>query len=350
MCDDTEKIRQDNMKLIAENKALKHQITLLKENKDLRSLLCSNSAPAFGQKPNCLPLFSHSTTASEGQGARLCCFPEQNSPSVFPFNRGPSPTLENLLVLSLADNSCTASSNTALGASQSAHIPSYSRSTESLETHPIDDSSRPNNEIVSSQPSNSETWPTSKKHWFSETASSDELKKLFLEEGNKTRVFYVNEMDSFSNLEKNSRVIGEIAFQLDRRILAHVFPGLTRLYGYTVSNIPTKIKQNSVKTVDGTVDKQKWREMTQSYTALLLKLEKLNYKIDIHTGFSEFLVNTYGILKQRPNAYTNIMYSPIILRKLIIDMVPARFLRGTLVLLNCLCELSRSDKKPLFPW
>ncbi|XP_055494163.1 speriolin-like protein [Leucoraja erinacea] len=347
MCDDAEKIRRDNVKLTAENKALKHQITLLKENEELRNLLSSNSAPALGQNPKCFPAFSHPTAA---RGASLCCSTERISPNDFQDNRQPSPTLENLLTLSLSDDSHALSCNSALSGLQPAQVPTYCRSTELFEASNPDVTNSSCDEIMNSQLSDSEARPTNKKIWFSESATSDESKKLFLEEGNKTRVFYVNEMDSFSNLAKNSRVIGEIAFQLDRRLLAHVFPGLTRLYGYTVSNIPSKIKQNSVNAIDGTVDKQKWKEMSQCYAALLSKLEKLNYKTDIHTGFSEFLVNSYGILKQRPNAYTNITYNPIILRKLVIDMVPAKFLRDTLVLLNCLCELSRNDKKPLFPW
>ncbi|XP_011528058.1 speriolin-like protein isoform X2 [Homo sapiens] len=161
----------------------------------------------------------------------------------------------------------------------------------------------------------------------------------------------LKEIQSFAGAEKDARVVGEIAFQLDRRILAYVFPGVTRLYGFTVANIPEKIEQTSTKSLDGSVDERKLRELTQRYLALSARLEKLGYSRDVHPAFSEFLINTYGILKQRPDLRANPLHSsPAALRKLVIDVVPPKFLGDSLLLLNCLCELSKEDGKPLFAW
>uniref|UniRef100_A0A2K5HT58 Spermatogenesis and centriole associated 1 like n=1 Tax=Colobus angolensis palliatus TaxID=336983 RepID=A0A2K5HT58_COLAP len=107
----------------------------------------------------------------------------------------------------------------------------------------------------------------------------------------------------------------------------------------------------SIKSLDGSVDEKKLRELTQRYLALSARLEKLGYSRDVHPAFSEFLINTYGILKQRPDLRANPLHSsPAALRKLVIDVVPPKFLGDSLLLLNCLCELSKEDSKPLFAW
>ncbi|XP_044287978.1 speriolin-like protein [Varanus komodoensis] len=185
--------------------------------------------------------------------------------------------------------------------------------------------------------------PRKKKVWFSDAPAADKLRKF--------HTFHLNDIEIAQNSKRNGRIVGEIAFQLDRRILAHVFPGITRLYGFTVSNIPEKIKQVSMKSLAGSVDEKKYQAMTQRYLDLTVRLEKMGYQTEIHPLFSEYLINTYGILKQRPDLTSNPVHnSPADLRKIVIDIVPSKFLGDTLLLLNCLCELSKEDNKALFAW
>lgn len=109
--------------------------------------------------------------------------------------------------------------------------------------------------------------------------------------------------------------------------------------------------QTSIKSLDGSVDEKKLRELTHRYVTLMARLEKLGYSREVHPAFSEFLVNTYGILQKRPDLRASPLHSsPAALRKLAIDIVPPKFLGDSLLLLNCLCELSKDDGKPLFAW
>lgn len=117
------------------------------------------------------------------------------------------------------------------------------------------------------------------------------------------------------------------------------------------SPAPSLCPQTSIKSLDGSVDEKKLRELTQRYASLSARLERLGYSRDVHPAFSEFLINTYGILKQRPDPRAHpLPSSPAALRKLVIDVVAPKFLADALLLLNCLCELCKEDGKPLFAW
>ncbi|KAJ3598075.1 hypothetical protein NHX12_001589 [Muraenolepis orangiensis] len=160
---------------------------------------------------------------------------------------------------------------------------------------------------------------------------------------------------SVSGTVKDSeRLVGEIAFQLDRRILSHVFQSQTRIYGFTVLNIPDKIIQLSTHPLTGRVDKGFRRHLSQRYTDLMGRLSQLGYNGALHPLFTEFVINTYGILRQRPDSRSprDVMdyNNADALREVIVSTAPGNLVKDLLLLLSCLSDMARRDGKPLLLW
>ncbi|XP_019110710.2 speriolin-like protein [Larimichthys crocea] len=149
------------------------------------------------------------------------------------------------------------------------------------------------------------------------------------------------------------RLLGEIAYQLDRRILSHIFQGHKRLYGFTLLNIPDKIIEVSQQPLTGKVDEGYRLHLSQRYDELMERLNKLGYKATLHPQFSEFIVNTYGILKERPgeNSTQEMDYNnPEYLGRLIMTTAPRKLQKDLLLMLTCLCNMAEIDRKPLLLW
>ncbi|XP_054254597.1 speriolin [Indicator indicator] len=157
------------------------------------------------------------------------------------------------------------------------------------------------------------------------------------------------------------QLVGEVAFQLDRRILARVFPDRPRVYGFTVSNIPEKIAavslaqgeqlgtvlatlRISLGAVPEAVAEQWASAAICRYLGLMRQLRVLGYSPSVHPAFAESLVNTYGILADRSFPNHDLSF----LRQVIIDTVPVEAQEKALLLLHCLDMLARDDGQPLF--
>ncbi|XP_062239294.1 speriolin-like protein [Platichthys flesus] len=148
-------------------------------------------------------------------------------------------------------------------------------------------------------------------------------------------------------------MLGEIALQLERRIMSFVFQGHRRLYSFTVQNIPAKIREVSKNQMTGKVDEGYRLYLTQRYNDLMKQLNQLGYKKTLHPSFSEFIVNKYGILKKRSGEYgPHPLYynNPETLKKLIISTAPINLQENLLLLLKCLCNMADKDRRPLILW
>jgi hypothetical protein len=102
----------------------------------------------------------------------------------------------------------------------------------------------------------------------------------------------------------------------------------------------------------GRVDEGYGLHVSQRYTDLMGRLAQLGYNRTLHPPFTEFIVNTYGILKQRPDSYTaqKMDYNNVyVLREVIFSTAPGKLVPDLLLLLSCLSDMARTDRKPLLP-
>ena len=164
-----------------------------------------------------------------------------------------------------------------------------------------------------------------------------------------------------SKIQPNKRIIGEIAFQLDRRILEYVFAWKQeseqprdkrrRFYGFSVSNIGAMIRKEATEK-NGQLNVKKELEMRYRFEYVMKSLVKFGYLLEKHSTLSQDLVNKYGLLSGPPDRKTARdlgLDDPIILRLLLIQMIKnENVLQDVLIILDCLCLLAHEDKKSIF--
>ncbi|XP_003507675.1 speriolin [Cricetulus griseus] len=259
-----------------------------------------------------------------------------------------------------ASSACTVSNSTPTPAPQSAGNYSPSKNSHSNSTTRVHQSPTRPVPTPHSPPRNPQSPPrtSSSPASVNETRGSrtmEQSRKSVLEMERKMAHRKANKFPDSSRDSKQlawERLVGEIAFQLDRRILSSIFPERVRLYGFTVSNIPEKIIQASLNPSNHKLDEDLCQTLTQRYVSIMNRLQSLGYNGRVHPALTEQLVNAYGILRERPElaASEGGSYTVDFLQRVLVETVHPSMLTDALLLLSCLNQLAHDDGKPMFIW
>ncbi|KAM4027224.1 speriolin-like protein [Anomaloglossus baeobatrachus] len=162
-------------------------------------------------------------------------------------------------------------------------------------------------------------------------------------------------MDSYPPLDPEKvktcqRIVGEMAFQLDRRILCAIFLEQRRLYGYRVPYIKEKILQVTTCPLTGKVDENLRSDLYRRYDQTMSQLKKLGYCPEVHSHFTEYLVNTYGIIKDKQAGIDDLssFNDPEYLSKMVLECMPCDKTNDILIIHKCLACFAKEDGKSLF--
>merc|ERR1712183_761449 len=152
----------------------------------------------------------------------------------------------------------------------------------------------------------------------------------------------------------DERLIGEIAFQLDKRILHNVFSTHKRLYGFNVRNISEKIDEYTRDFSSGAVEIEKRENLRAKRDATIKFLSRAaHYDIKKHALMCEKLINRFGVLRvgstRGKEEYRSVMTEKY-LKSAIMSTIEPESTYDTLIILNSLLAFAKLDGKSLFLW
>ncbi|XP_077983498.1 speriolin-like protein [Glandiceps talaboti] len=153
-------------------------------------------------------------------------------------------------------------------------------------------------------------------------------------------------LDNVDKQGQKEKFVGEIAFQLDRRIVAYVFGegcSRRRYYGYTVLNIPEMVNLEWADDVTRNVLRHRFQQIVE-------RIKIHGFDTDYHPTVIIRIINSYGMLDSRPSKddATQCAYNETSLLDLIADLkLHPKEHQDMICLLGCLVTLSSQDNKPL---
>jgi len=145
-------------------------------------------------------------------------------------------------------------------------------------------------------------------------------------------------------LIKDEHVLGEICYQLERRILVLIFSKSKHMYGYSLRYLPLII-QNEQNKHDRSIYKKRFLQI-EKY------LLKTNFQFNYHPILTFDLINKYGIYFNYQWLITNskLLSNLNEIKLYCYSILSKNFHKDLEIILHSLELISIFDGKPLFYW
>jgi len=158
------------------------------------------------------------------------------------------------------------------------------------------------------------------------------------------------------------RLLGEICYEIEFRILSHVFGNTTNtLYGVSTRQIEAKIRECSTNFMTLQPDYEKRDFLVGKYENILSELSAVGYKRQFHPSLTEHYITKFGhfsfekmpVLNLSPNRYTRQLLKEIMRlnwNNYKTDDHQKTEWVEVKVLIDSLLKIADFDGKPLFSW
>ena len=143
----------------------------------------------------------------------------------------------------------------------------------------------------------------------------------------------------------DERLLGEICYQLERRILTLIFSPSRQFYGYSLRYLPLIIEHESNAQQRSTY-KKRFEQIENS-------LRRVHFQFDYHSNLTFSLINEYGIYfdYQWLNDHAHLLGTRSQIHALCQSMFSAKNYNEDLqIILHSLEFISHFDGKPVFYW
>ena len=169
-------------------------------------------------------------------------------------------------------------------------------------------------------------------------------RSIELKENNRNNNSASTSLGSFHSLPRllDQRLLGEICYQLERRILTLIFSPSKQFYGYSLRYLPSIIEHEQ--------NAQQRLVYKKRFEQIQIYLRRGQFRFDYHSIVTFRLINEYGIYFDYQWLFEHHLENIRQIQSLCQTMFAENFNEDLQIILHSLELISNFDGKPIFYW